>query len=276
MKTLTSILLILAVGIIAGPTIYRKRHTASPEIPESPVAAIASQPSQAAATAKEVIPAPQRAVQIPESGKPATPVQIVAASATPATPFVQALDTLVSPQTSFAQKEAIWKQLRDAGELDQAIEALKQGALNHPTVAEYPAALGEAQLQKAHALSQSGGNISEMGILGMQADQSFDAALKVDPTHWNAQFFKATAMSYWPAELNKGDEVVQRFSRLIDQQETMPPRPEFSQTYALLGSEFQKLGQPEKAQATWQLGLAKFPGDPTLRSRIAAMNKGIR
>lgn len=159
--------------------------------------------------------------------------------------------------------------MRDAGELDQAIEALKQGAVNNPTSAAYPAVWGEAELQKANAIFQSGGNINEMGILGMQADQSFDAALKIDPANWDAQFSKAAAMSYWPAELNKGGEVVQRFSSLIDQQETMTPQPEFEQTYVLLGDEFQKLGQPDKAQATWQLGLKKFPGDPTLQNRIS-------
>jgi tetratricopeptide (TPR) repeat protein len=186
-----------------------------------------------------------------------------------ASPFSQAIATLVSPQTSSMQKQAAWKQLLDSGKLDQAIEALKQGAVNHPTSAGYPAALGEAELQKANAIFQSGGNIHEMGILGMQADQSFDAALKIDPANWEAQFSKAAAMSYWPAELNKGGEVVQRFSSLIDQQETMTPQPEFAQTYVLLGNEYQKLGQPDKAQATWQLGLTKFPGNSTLQNKIA-------
>jgi hypothetical protein len=36
----------------------------------------------------------------------------------------------------------------------------------------------------------------------------------------------------------------------------------------VLGNEYQKIGQPEKAVATWQLGLTKFPNDPTLLKKI--------
>ena len=108
-----------------------------------------------------------------------------------------------------------------------------------------------------------------MGILGMQADQNFDAALKLDPANWEAQFFKAAAMSHWPLELNKGEEVIQRLSHLIDQQEAMSPRPQFAQTYVLLGDQYQKMGKPDYAAATWQLGAAKFPGDSTLQQKIS-------
>lgn len=185
------------------------------------------------------------------------------------TPFSQAIETLVSTNADFQQKQAALKQLREAGQLDQAIEALKQGATNNPASAEYPAALGQAELQKADVISRNGGNISEMGILGMQADQNFDAALKLDPSNWEAQFFKAAAMSYWPAELNKGQEVVQRLSSLIDQQESMPSQPQFAQTYVLLGDQYQKMGNSDYAAATWQLGAAKFPSDPTLQKKIS-------
>jgi hypothetical protein len=74
--------------------------------------------------------------------------------------------------------------------MTQAIEALRQGAEDNPTSAAYPAALGQAQLYRAGEVASNGGTISEMGILGMQADQSFDAALKLDAANWEAQFFK--------------------------------------------------------------------------------------
>jgi hypothetical protein len=49
----------------------------------------------------------------------------------------------------------------------------------------------------------------------------------------------------------------------------MMPQLQFGRTYALLDDEYQKLGQQDKAQATWQLGLIKFPGNTTLQKRIA-------
>jgi tetratricopeptide (TPR) repeat protein len=104
----------------------------------------------------------------------------------------------------------------------------------------------------------------------MEADQDFDAALKIDPQNWEAQFVKASSMYYWPANPQTDNDAVQRLSSLIDQQETMAPQPEFVQTYVVLGQEFEKIGQPDKAMATWQLGLTKFPGDPTLLKRTAS------
>ena len=63
--------------------------------------------------------------------------------------------------------------------------------------------------------------------------------------------------------------MAQRLSNLIDQQDSMPSRTEFSQTYVLLGNQYQKLGESDKAMATWQLGLQKFPGDTALRGKIS-------
>ena len=108
-----------------------------------------------------------------------------------------------------------------------------------------------------------------MSILALQADQSFNTALGIEPTNWEAKFFKAAALSRWPPEMNKGPEVIQQLSNLIDQQEAIPPQPQFAQTYVLLGDQYKKTGQPDYAVQTWRLGLAKFPGDSTLQGRIA-------
>jgi tetratricopeptide (TPR) repeat protein len=107
-----------------------------------------------------------------------------------------------------------------------------------------------------------------MGILGMQADQNFDAALNLDPANWEAQFFKAAAMSHWPLELNKGEEVIQRLSSLIDHQDTLLPQPQFAQSYVVLGDQYLKMGQPDHAAATWQIGARKFPGHSELQRKI--------
>jgi hypothetical protein len=92
--------------------------------------------------------------------------------------------------------------------------------------------------------------------------------LKIDPSNWEAQFVKASALAGWPAGLNIGPEVIQQLSSLIDQQETMTPQTQFAQTYVLLGDQYQRAGQLDYAQATLQLGLAKFPSDPTFQKRI--------
>jgi hypothetical protein len=178
--------------------------------------------------------------------------------------------TLVSPASTFQQREAIWKQLGTVEQLDEIINALKEGATNNPDSALYQAELGRANLQKAGIVSKNGGSMNELGILGMTADQNFDNALKIDPANWDAQFFKAVSMSYWPAELNKGNEVVDRLSNLINQQDSQPSQAEFAMPYIALGQQYQKLGQADNALQTWQSGAAKFPNDPTLQQKLAA------
>jgi hypothetical protein len=226
MRTSFVVVWLSSVALVAGIILYVHRQKASPT--PAPVAEFA--PGKPTARAVEpVVEGPAQTVSHDADGPLEVPVPIPASSevesedpihgdlsAPPPTPFSQAIANLISPQSSFHQKQAAWNQLRDAGQLDQAIEALQQGATENPMSAAYPAALGQAQLYKAGELARNGGTISELGILGMQADQSFDAALKLDPTHWEAQFFKAAAMHHWPLELDRGGEVTSSFSKGSD------------------------------------------------------------
>jgi tetratricopeptide (TPR) repeat protein len=184
---------------------------------------------------------------------------------TPSPALQLALETLLSPQATFDQKQAVWQQLKDSGKLDLAITELEQRAANNPTRAEYPAALGQACLQKAAMLK----DIREQGILGMKADQNFDAALSLDPANWEAGFWKAAAMSYWPPQLNKGQEVLERFAELIKLQETQPVQPQFAQTYVLLGEQYQKQGYNDYARQIWERGGALFPSDAKLLEKLS-------
>src|SRR5437660_509639 len=270
------ILAVASVGVIGGAALYLNRQRTAPISPaelmaeaaptrtpedRQSVKAIAVQqtePQVSATTADSV--QPPIASPVLNEMKPDNSTN----STTP-TVFRRAIDILVCPQTSFQQRQAAWKQLRDAGELDQALATLKQGATNNPSSAEYPTALGEAFIYKL----QTTRDFHEVSILALQADQSFNTALGLDPANWEAQFFKAAALSRWPPEMNKGPEVIQQLSNLIDRQEAMPSQPQFAQTYVLMGDQYQKAGQPDYAAQTWRLGLAKFPGDSTLQGRIA-------
>ena len=279
MKSYAIILLMCGVSFAMGFVIANKRNnssTAPATAPTSEASKEEDQPVPAKSreiTAPKPVPTPATtavADQPPQQTAAPSPVSDTKSNS-PADPpaFGKAIDTLVSAKATLQEKQAVWKQLREAGQLDQTIEALKQGAAQNPNSPEWQAELGQGELQKAAVLSKSGASINELGIVGMQADQSFDAALKIDPSNWEAQFYKAVAMAHWPAELNKGGEVVQMLSRLIDQQEAQTPQPQFAQTYAVLGEQYARMGQPDYAQKTWQLGLQKFPSDPTLLKKAA-------
>jgi tetratricopeptide (TPR) repeat protein len=271
MKSFPVTLLVLGVAITGGTVVYLNRQKAPPT-PAPIAASLPGKTVEPLSSAENIVPVsevPQTASAGVRETVPANPAAADLKPASAPTALSRMVDALVSAHTSFGDKQALWKKIKDEGNLDQVMDELKQRAASNPSDSEIPATLGQAELQKAGVISQNGGSINDMGILGMQADQNFDAALKLDPANWEAQFFKAAAMSYWPLELNKGDEVVQRLSGLIDQQDKMATQPEFAQAYVLLGTQYQKMGQPDKAQATWQLGAQKFPGDQTLRAKLS-------
>jgi tetratricopeptide (TPR) repeat protein len=216
--------------------------------------------SRPAITVEKEAPAPL--AKQPAGGTAATSAPVPRAAVSPG--YQQTLESLVSPQSTFAQKQAAWQQLRDSGKLDQFITDMEQRAAVNPNVAELPATLGQAYLQKAGSIT----DLREQGILGMKADQSFEAALNIDTSNWEARFWKATAMSYWPTQLGKGREVIENFLELVKQQETMSPQPQFAQTYVRLGEQYQKEGYPDYAKQTWERGMVLYPQDQQLKQRL--------
>jgi tetratricopeptide (TPR) repeat protein len=184
---------------------------------------------------------------------------------TDALAFKYSTDILLASQSTYEQKQAAWKQLRDAGKLDPLIGDLERRAVEDPRSAVCAATLGQAYLQKCGAIQ----DIREQGILAMQADKVFDTALNLDSWNWEARFTKAVAMSYWPANMNKGQEVVQHFQTLVQQQEAQAPQPQFAETYLWLGDQYQKAGQTDEARTTWERGATLFPNHDKLRSRLA-------
>jgi tetratricopeptide (TPR) repeat protein len=265
------LLAVIGIGVLGAMVFYLNRSKAPPvsavepaaESPASeafqearplkPAVAGAAQPRRASAAASEARRA-SRSSPTPDEAKPDDNLA-----------FSQAIETLLFPQASYPQKQAAWKQLRDTGKLDQAITELEQRIASDPRVAEYPATLGQAYLQKCGTIQ----DIREQGILAMKADQVFDAALSLDPSNWEARFTKAVAMSYWPTQLNKGQEVIEHFQTLVRQQEAQTPLPEFAQTYVWLGDQYQKAGSNDFARAVWQRGAALYPNDTALPKRLA-------
>lgn len=191
------------------------------------------------------------------------------AALSPASPegiaFAAQIDTLVSPHSTYAEKQAAWNELLASGRIQDAIAELTQRAASDPQNAEIASALGQAYL-RACGTTQ---DVHSQAIWAMQADTSFDTALSLDPSNWDARFTKAMAMTYWPDNLNKGPEVISLFNTLIQQQEKQEPQPQFAQTYDLLGQQYAKAGQTDMAQQVWQHGAALYPDNQALQNRLA-------
>ncbi|HEV2695263.1 MAG TPA: hypothetical protein VG347_20385 [Verrucomicrobiae bacterium] len=264
------ILFVVICGGIAFGLVYLKKQKLTPA--PTPVTETSAQTAAPAPAEPVLAPRPAPAVSVPVAtdttpAQPAAPAAVETKVAATASPIHLKVDALLSAKSA-ADKHAIFEELMKSGHMDEAIADLKQRMAENPTSPQIPTTIGEAQLNQVRALHDAGGDVNEMGILAMQADQSFNAALKIDPQNWEANFVKASSMYYWPADPTRDNDVVQRLSGLIDQQETMTPNPAFVQTYLVLGNEYQKIGQTDKATATWQLGLNKFPNDPSLTKKL--------
>ena len=265
----TLIVLVTLCAVIAGAIIFLNKQKAATPV-STPVAESASELTEPAPASSKA----ELADTIPATSSEPTKITatrsgaVVAKADDSANLIHKAVDALLSSKNA-EEKRAVFRQLAKDGQLDAAMAELKQRMADDPNNAQLPTTLGEAQLNKLRALKESGnGDQNDFGILAMQADQSFNAALKIDPQNWEANFVKASSMYYWPPDEKRDNDVVQRLSGLIDQQETMTPNPAFVQTYVVLGNQYEKMGQLDKAMATWQLGAQKFPNDPVLQKKI--------
>jgi tetratricopeptide (TPR) repeat protein len=258
MKKGLLVLLVIVLAGLAATVIFMRQQ---PSRPVEPVAVNENAPKTPnPVTSPPVVEEPATTPVVAPSLPPPTIQPAVAVS------FSPVVQTLVSRQASYAQKQAAWKQLLDQQQLDPAITELERATKDDPKKAEYPAALGIAYVEKLRTLQ----DFREQSLVAIKADQTFDQALELDPSNWDARFWKALSLSYWPAGLNKSNEIIDNFVTLVEQQEKQAPQPQFAQTYVLLGEQYQKAGYGDYAKETWQRGATMFPSDSTLRGKLAS------
>ncbi|MBI5433118.1 MAG: tetratricopeptide repeat protein [Planctomycetes bacterium] len=184
----------------------------------------------------------------------------------PAKRFVDAKSAVLELVAAggFDEQQGLWKEIREAGLLDQVVAEYEARAESDPKNPELKVDLGQAYLQKIFEAGQG----PEAGKWAMKADKAFDGALALDTNHWEARFTKATSLSFWPPLFGKQGEAIHHFEILVEQQAGQASQSQFVQTHLALGNLYQQSGQLEKAKAAWQQGLALFPGDAELAKKL--------
>jgi predicted negative regulator of RcsB-dependent stress response len=268
----TMIVFVLGAGLMAGLMVWANHMRHAPTSTE--------QPSTDAAAPQNVEPAQSAPVHHDQTATVAADSNMLPAHSTAATlpvpdpaadaklAFKQSMDTLLSPASTHEQRQAAWKQLMDAGQLDQAVAQLQQLMAANPRSSQYPGDLGEAYLKECTLTK----DVREQGILALNADELFDTSLNLDPSNWESRYTKAVALSYWPANMNKGQDVVDNLMNLIQQQQNLPPQTQYALPYLRLGDFYQKTGDTSSALNAWQQGAALFPANEDLKSRLASSN----
>ena len=164
----------------------------------------------------------------------------------------------------YDEKEELWKQLREAGLIDDMVAAFKARADQYPDVADAQAQLGDAYLQKLFGVPDN-----EKGKWSMLADRSYDEALDIDPKHWDARFAKAISLSHWPSFMGRGPEAMKHFETLIEQQESSGGgHAGYANSYLFLGNMYHQAGKREEAKEVWQRGYNLHPGSAALAARL--------
>jgi tetratricopeptide (TPR) repeat protein len=181
----------------------------------------------------------------------------------------EAIAALEDPSLSDAERQRMWRELAKEGLTDAIVAEYERRADLAPSDPEKKVELGHAYLQKIFEV----GNSPEAGVWATKADRAFDAALELDPQHWEARFSKAVSLSFWPPVFGKQNEAIEHFERLVTQQASAPSRPEFARVHLLLGNMYQQVGKSEQAIASWERGLAAFPNDEELKQQLALVRE---
>ena len=177
----------------------------------------------------------------------------------------RAVHELTANRMVGARAMELWEQIREAGKLDEVVEAFRERAMNSPNSADAQCDYGVALVQQ---LQSSGDDMMKTASLARLADRAFDEALDIDDGHWSARFNKAISLSFWPQAMGRGPEAVENFETLIAQQEAMPPEPRFANTYFYLGNMHAQNGRMDEARKIWQRGAVLFPNNEQLAEKL--------
>ncbi len=196
----------------------------------------------------------------------------LATNAAPAAPAAkkrtpkQVFDELVTIGGDWEAAQKLWASLREDGQVADVLALFEQRAKDHANDPTAQVDLGRAFLQKLFTVPAG----PEQGAWAMKADKAFDTALALDDHHWGARFNKAISLSNWPAFMGKQGEAAKQFETLLEQQKSVPSRPEHAETYFFLGNLYQSMGKTDQALSTWRAGLELFPDNTRLAGQISA------
>lgn len=174
------------------------------------------------------------------------------------------LARLLDPELDWDAREAIFTEAREAGEIDALVAALEERAAAMANDPDAQVLAGNGFLQQIYTTADG----PQKGMLASRADQYFDRALELEPTHWEARFTKAVSLSFWPPVFGKQAEAIRHFEILAEQQSRQALADHHAQTYELLGNLYQQSGAHDKAKAIWTTGHELFPQNASFAEKL--------
>jgi hypothetical protein len=163
----------------------------------------------------------------------------------------------------------LWEILPSSGMGREAVTAFEEYVKAHPDDPNAHYGLGIALTSSFLGQDVS---MMELATLSRRADEQYTRALELDDHHFGARYSKAISYVNWPAHLGKGPEAIRNFEILVERHGTDTSNPLMRQVYLSLGTQYQKVGNREKARDTFRRGVTVFPDSKELRDALSVMD----
>lgn len=158
----------------------------------------------------------------------------------------------------------VWTALGRTGRIAEVLAELEARIQDPGNVAERMLLAGGYMQARDFA-----SDLRESWMLAEKADKVLGEVLAADPSHFEARFAKAQALSQWPAHYGRAKEAIEHFEVLRADGARSGLQPEHARVYLFLGSLLQQSGDGPRALEVWREGLELFPDDAELRERLA-------
>ncbi|HEV8242305.1 MAG TPA: tetratricopeptide repeat protein [Thermoanaerobaculia bacterium] len=145
---------------------------------------------------------------------------------------------------------------------DRAIAFFGKLTDEHPGAANALLNYGYAYVDKIPAA----GAITQV-ILANSALTLFGKSLDLQES-WLGLYTRGNSYLYWPKVFGRTPLGVADLEKAVARGDAEGNRPYHVRAWIALGDGYWKLDQLDKARATWQEGLRRFPGEPRLQARL--------
>ncbi len=105
-------------------------------------------------------------------------------------------------------------------------------------------------------------------ILANTAVTLFSQAIELEPS-WLALYTRGNSYLYWPKVFGRAPLAVADLERAVAMGKAHGQQPYHVRAWIALGDAYWKIDQLERARATWEEALRRFPGEPRLVARLA-------
>jgi tetratricopeptide (TPR) repeat protein len=153
---------------------------------------------------------------------------------------------------------------------DRAIAFFEKLVTAHPDSSNAHLNYGFAYVDKIPAA----GAITQV-ILANNALGEFTKSLELKPT-WIGLYTRGNSYLFWPRIFNRTHLGIDDLQRALTMQKADRKRAYYARAYVALGDGFWKIDDPIQALNAWREGLASYPDNAVLKSRVSTQGDELK